>query len=103
MISSVSGEAKGRPSRPFLMPAESAMARAASLVNTLTSSVLEPVRITMARLSGPVFCSVLMNPVDIASTDINTATTPAMPMTTTDEVPTRCGRLRMFMADTAAI
>lgn len=79
------------------------MVSAASLVKTLMSSALEPWRTTTARLSVPVFCKVLMNPVDMASTDINTATTPAMPMTTTEEVPILCGRLRMFMADTAAI
>ena len=28
-----------------------------------------------------------MNPVDMASTEISTATTPAIPMTTTEEVP----------------
>ncbi len=79
------------------------MASAASLVKTLISSVLEPVRTTMARFSGPVLCKVLINPVDMASTEISTATTPAIPMTTTEEVPIRCGRLRIFIADTAAI
>ena len=58
-INRASGEASGCPSLPFLTPAESPIANAASLVNTLVSSVLEPVRTTMARFSGPVFCRVL--------------------------------------------
>jgi hypothetical protein len=41
--------------------------------------------------------------VDMAKTEINTATTPAIPITTTEEVPILCGRLRKFMTDTAAI
>jgi len=53
MINKVSGEASGRPSLPFLTPAESAIANAASFVRTLTSSVLEPVRTTMAAIVGP--------------------------------------------------
>jgi hypothetical protein len=86
-----------------LTPAESAIVSAASFVKTLTSSVLEPVRTTMARFSGPVFSKVRMKPVDMARTEINTATTPAIPITTTEEVPILCGRLRRFMADTAEI
>src|ERR1700733_7340067 len=102
-IMRVSGEASARPSGLFWIPGESAIASVSSLVRTLKSSTLAPVLTTIARLSGPVFSSVLTRPVDMARTEISTATTPAIPMTTTDEGPIRWGRLRMFITDTAAI
>ena len=46
---------------------------------------------------------VRISPVDMASTDTSTATTPAMPITMTSEVLARCGRLRKFIAVTARI
>jgi hypothetical protein len=102
-IMSVSGDASARPSGPFLTPAESAIANVSSIVSALTSSAPAPVLTTIARLSGPEVCSALTSPDDIAKTEISTATTPAMPMMTTEDVPIRCGTLRIFIQDTAAI
>src|ERR1700722_8944270 len=102
-IMRLSGDARARPSASFLTPAESNIASVSSFVRELTSSALAPLLTTIARSSRPVTCRVLTRPVDIASTEISTATTPAIPMMTTDDVPIRCGRLRIFIAETAAI
>ena len=69
----------------------------------LASSESEPPRRTIARSSRPVSEMVFMMPVAIASTDSSTPTTPAMPMTMTNEVPSRCGTLRRFIAEIDAI
>ena len=50
-----------------------------------------------------VLASVCRKPSDIASTETSTPTTPAMPTTTTSDVPTREGRLRRFMSVMAKI
>jgi hypothetical protein len=42
-------------------------------------------------------------PAAMAKTDTSTATTPALPMIITDDVPSRCDRLRKFIAVTEAI
>ena len=46
---------------------------------------------------------VARKPTTIASTDTNTATTPAMPTMMTDEVPSRWGRAFRFMPVTARV
>lgn len=79
------------------------MSRAESRGTALPFSAAEPLRRTMTRSSRPEFFMVLIMPVDMASTEISTATTPAIPMTMTIEVPRRCGRLRRFIAVTAPI
>src|SRR5262249_16416074 len=45
----------------------------------------------ITREGRPVLASVWRNPSDIASTDTSTPTTPAMPTTTTSELPSRRG------------
>jgi hypothetical protein len=45
---------------------------------------------------------VRLKPVAMASTEISTATTPAMPTTMTEEVPRRCGMLLRFIAGDGA-
>jgi len=57
----------------------------------------------ITRSPRPVLASVWRNPSDIASTDTSTPTTPAMPTTTTSDVPMRDGKLRRFMAVIATI
>src|SRR5271168_2045643 len=55
----------------------------------------------MARSARPVFESVRVRPVAMDSTEISTATTPAIPTTITNEDAARAGRLRRFIAVTA--
>jgi hypothetical protein len=57
----------------------------------------------MARSSRPVLEIVFMMPIDMDSTDNSTATTPAMPMTMTKDVPSRWGTLRRFIAEMEVI
>ena len=57
----------------------------------------------MTRWARPVLASVCRNPSDIASTDTRTPTTPAMPTTTTSEVPSRWGIVRRLIAVIRAI
>jgi hypothetical protein len=94
-------EAIALPSAPRFTPGASSISGAASRDNALDISVVEPLRSTIARSSRPVFWSASIIPVDIASTDTSTATTPAMPITITNEVLARCGRLRKFIEVTA--
>src|SRR5271167_2871256 len=55
----------------------------------------------MARSARPVLERVWVSPVAMDNTEISTATTPAIPMTMTNEDTARAGRLRRFMAVTA--
>ncbi len=57
----------------------------------------------MARSARPVFEIVDSTPIAIASTDSTTATTPAMPITMTNDEPSRCGTLRRFIAEIEVI
>jgi hypothetical protein len=50
----------------------------------------------MTRAGRPVLASVCRKPSDMASTDTSTPTTPAMPTTTTSDVPSRLGIVRKF-------
>ena len=58
---------------------------------------------TMARSARPVLPMVRMNPVDIERMEMLTATTQAMPTTTTSEGPRRWGMARRPIAVTARI
>ena len=51
----------------------------------------------MAASARPVALRVLSKPVAMASSAVNTATTPASPMTMTSEEPQRSGMLRILM------
>src|ERR1700676_4876371 len=90
------------------LPAESlAMSGALPMVSTsvrvrlLLSSASEPPRRMMARSARPLSASVCRKPTPMASTEISTATTPAIPMTMTLEAPTRCGSVCRLMTLTA--
>src|SRR5690349_15962509 len=98
-----SADAIGLPAASRLTPGASSTRRAASRPRALPVSDAEPLRITIARSSRPECSMVSIMPVDIASTEISTATTPAMPITMTIEVPTRCGKLLKFIVVTAPI
>jgi hypothetical protein len=54
----------------------------------------------MTRPGRPVLASVCRKPSAIASTDTRTPTTPAIPTTTTSEVPSRLGIVRKFSSVT---
>src|SRR5262245_58905312 len=56
----------------------------------------------MTRVGRPVVASVWRNPSPIASTDTSTATTPAMPITTTSDVPIRYGMVLRLISVTCA-
>src|ERR1700722_11827806 len=94
---------RGLPSESCLTPGASTTIRTSLRDRALPDSDTEPLRKTMARSSRPVSCSVLDIPTDMARTATSTATTPALPMMTTKEGPSRCGRLRKFKATTALI
>ena len=57
----------------------------------------------MTRSGRPVLASVWRKPSDIASTDTSTPTTPAIPTTTTSEVPSRAGSVRRLSRVISAI
>jgi hypothetical protein len=103
MSASDSAERIGLPSVPCLTPTPSAISRNESRLTELAFSDEEPLRMMITRSSRPAFSIVLIMPVDMASTDVSTATTPAMPITMTNEVAARCGKLRRFIAVTAPI
>ncbi len=100
---SVSAEAMAWPEASFFTPGASMIVRPWSRVMTLDRSDAEPARTTMARSVRPVFEIVDNTPIAIASTDSTTATTPAMPITMTNEEPSRCGTLRRFIAEIEVI
>ena len=81
------------PSASLASPGALLMVSMSARVRLLLSSASEPPRRMMARSARPLSASVCLKPAPIASTDTNTATTPAMPMTMTLEAPSRCGRV----------
>ena len=87
----------GRPSGPFSMPASALMSGVWSRVITELVSACEPPRRMIAVSSPPVLSSVALKPSPIASIATSTPTTPAMPITITEEAPHRCGRPAMPM------
>src|SRR5580692_5238299 len=74
-----------------------------SRVMELAPSYCELRLSTRARSARPVPLIVRMNPVDIDRIEIVTATTQAMPTTTTSDEPSRWGIARKPIAVTAAI
>src|SRR3989454_10771825 len=54
----------------------------------------------MTRVARPVLASVWRNPSPIASTETRTPTTPAIPITITSDVPSRCGMVRRLISVT---
>ncbi len=102
-ITTSSAEASERPAPSRATPGRAASSVAWSRPTPLESSASEPARSMITRSPRPVLASVWRNPSDIASTDTSTPTTPAMPTTTTSDVPMREGRLRRFMRVMAAI
>src|SRR5579864_561093 len=96
-ITMSSAEARGLPSAPTRMPGSCLMMSVVSRSKAELSSASEPPRrITTASLR-PVDLSVLSKPAAIASSAVNTATTPARPMTMTSEDAQRSGMLLMLM------
>src|SRR5580658_720488 len=102
-MTTASAEAIGWPDAVFLIPSASSMVSTASRASVLASSEFEPPRKTIARSGRPAFLIVWLKPTAIARTETSTATTPAMPMTMTSEVPSRCGMLRRFIRVTVPI
>src|SRR4051812_23250976 len=97
------GWTMGLPAASFLIPGAAAMmATAERGMLLIYSEDALPERI-MARSGVEVLPAILTTPWPIDSSEIITATTLATPMTVTRDVPTRCGRLRMFIAVMAPI
>src|SRR5882724_4182623 len=71
-----------------------------SLATPLDISASEPARSMITRVGRPVLASVWRKPSPIASTETRTPTTPAIPTTTTREVPRRRGTLRRLISVT---
>src|SRR5579859_5279420 len=96
-----SAEPIGLPSAVLRTPGASRMVSALSRESVLPSSEVEPPRMTIARSARPVWSSAAEKPIAMASTEISTPTTPAMPTTMTSELPSREGmpcRLRTVTA-----
>ncbi len=93
----ISADASGLPSAPRAMPGASFTSSVESRSSAELSSDSEPPRMMIAASVRPVALSVLSKPVAIASRAVNTATTPARPMTMTSEDPQRSGMLLMLM------
>ena len=98
-----SAEAAGPPPAARAIPGASLIAATASTSSVLENSPVAPARSTMARSSLPVASTAPESPRVNAETDMMTATTPAMPTTTTDELASRWGTLRRFIRVTDAI
>ena len=96
-ITTSSADASGRPAASRATPGRLASRVAASRATPLDSSASEPARSMITRSGRPVLASVWRKPSDIASTDTSTPTTPAMPTTTTSEVPSRWGIVRRLI------
>ncbi len=79
------------------------MVAAFSLEKPLDASLSEPRVRTIARSGRPVPTAACVKLVAMASTQMNTATTPATPMTMTNEAPSRRGMLSRLSHVTARI
>src|SRR5690348_9328892 len=75
------------------MPAACAIRTVSACSNTELDSACEPPRSTIAVSALPVPCSVACKPSPIASSATSTPTTPAMPITITDDAPQRAGNV----------
>ena len=89
----ISAEASGLPSAPLRMPGPSLIRLVSSRPRPEFSSVAEPPRMTRALSLLPVAARVALKPSLIASSAVNTATTPARPMMMTSDGPQRSGML----------
>ena len=94
-MTTTSAEASGRPSAPWATPGACLMIVPCSREMPELSSACEPPRSTSATSGRPADSSVDWKPAAIASSAVNTATTPARPTTMTSEGPRRSGMLRM--------
>jgi len=102
-IASASADASGLRSIPSLIPGASKMVWVASRVILLKVSKPAPALTTMARSARPVLVIICDRPPTMARMLTRTPTTPAMPMTMTDEAPRRCGTLLRFIIVTEPI
>ena len=96
-----SADARGLPPASRATPGRGAMSVVWSRPRPLDNSESEPARSMMTRSWRPVLARVWRKPSDIANTDTSTPTTPAMPITTTSDVPSRCGMVRRVMTVSA--
>ena len=92
-----SADARGFPSAPMRMPGSCLIRSVESRSNAELSSASDPPRRISAASVLPVAWSVLSKPAAMASSAVNTATTPARPMTMTRDGAQRSGMLRMLM------
>ena len=92
-----SADASGLPSAPRRMPGSCLMRSVESRSNAEFSSASDPPRSMSAASLRPVALRVLSKPAAIASSAVNTATTPASPMTMTSDGAQRSGMLLTLM------
>ena len=97
----ISAVAAALPSAVRARPGASLIVAIASTSSVLDASPSEPLRSTMARFGRPVSTSACPGSGHAEDRD-DTPTTPAMPITTTLDVPSRLGMLRRFSADDGA-
>src|SRR5690242_4561358 len=95
-ITMSSAEASGLPSAPARIPGCCSMRSVESRSRAELSSASEPPRRMTTTSCRPVDLSVLSKPAAMASSAVNTATTPASPMTMTSDGAQRSGMLRML-------
>ena len=94
-ITTSSADASGRPRASRATPGSVGEQRGRSRGTPLDSSASEPARSMITRSGRPVLASVWRKPSDIARTDTSTPTTPAIPTTTTSEVPSAAGTVQV--------
>src|SRR5574337_836350 len=94
-ITTSSGDAIGWPCASRATPGCCWTSSALLWSSTEFDSLSDPARVTSTVSSLPVPCRVAWKPSAIASSATNTPTTPAMPITITDDAPQREGRVAM--------
>src|SRR5882724_9289103 len=99
----ISVEATGLPLAPTRTPFACLIRSLEVRSSPELSSASEPPRMTIATSVRPVAFRVLSNPVAMANRAVNTATTPARPMTITSDGAHRSGMLFTLMPVTAIV
>src|SRR6266850_2984826 len=97
-ITNSSADTSGCPAASRARAGRLASTVAWSRPTPLDISASEPARSMITRVGRPVLASVCRKPSPMASTETRTPTTPAIPTTTTSEVPRRCGMFLRLMS-----